>query len=253
MTRSRGAALVLVARSAWDTITAELDRVAPREGVLLPLVALERLGGDAPCAPMRLADIETVVLAEAIRVPAHLQANSLAHVSALRGADALVDAQVRALVRRSPRLRTAAFLHSHPFAARSTWPSHGDITGHLEPQLAHNQTCGLEASFSFIACGRWHLPCFAMDAHRRVIPLGDAEVVPDTDPHVVRARASRPRRFWLRDWLAQWIDRGFTPRVDELFDGWLRARIELAARRVLVVLFPLAFPALPARYHVVHR
>ncbi|MDQ3341899.1 MAG: hypothetical protein M4D80_42680 [Myxococcota bacterium] len=242
---------IVVAQSCWNAITFELDRVAPREGVVLPLVAIEHRA--EPCARIALADITTLAIAEVRCVPAELQENALLRVAALPRSDAWADAVVLPLVRRSPRLRAAAYLHSHPFAHERTWPSGGDIDGHMLPLLERNRACGLFASFSFIACSRWKLPCFAMDAERRVIELGNAEIVDDADPIITRARATRPPRFWLKRWRQRLRARGFAPHVDELFDGWTRARIDLDAHRVLVVLFPLAFPDETPLYFVVDR
>lgn len=244
---------VVVARSSWETIVRELDRVAPREGVLLPLVGIEHRAD--PCASIGLCDIATVVLAEARSVPAHLQDNSLVHVAALPTSDAWADEVVLSLVRRSPRLRAAAYLHSHPFAIERTSPSHGDIHGHMRPLLARNADAGLFASFSFIACrtirATWRLPCFAMDARERVSELGNAEIVDDSDEIVRRARAPRASRSLLRRWRSSLRARGFSVRVDELFGGWSRIRVPLGADRVLVALFPIDFPASPPRYHLV--
>jgi hypothetical protein len=245
---------VVVARSCWEVITRELDRVAPNEGVLLPLVALDRRWPDAdPCAPVGLPDLAAVVLAEVRCLPAHLQHNSLAHVAALPCADAWADGVVLPLVRRHPRLRAAAYLHSHPFAAGHTRPSAGDITGHMLPLLRRNAEAGLDASFSFIACpgGRtWRLSCFAMDARRHILDLGAAEIVDDDDPAIRRARTERPTRPLLRRWKHQLRRRGLALRADELFDGWSRVRIWLGDH-VLVALFPIDFPAAPPRYHLV--
>jgi hypothetical protein len=242
---------VVVAQSSWNAIELELDRVAPREGVLLPFVAIEH--EREPCAPIRLADIKTLAIADVRAVPPELQHASPVHVAALPRADAWADATVLPLVRRYPRLRAAAYLHSHPFAYGTTSPSRTDIDGHMLPLLARNSECGLYASFSFIACDRWKLPCFAIDVSRRVIELGNAEIVDDADPIITRARTQRPPRFWLKRWKQRLRARGLAPYVDELFDGWTRARIALDADRVLVVLFPLEFPEAAPRYVIVDR
>jgi hypothetical protein len=157
-------------------------------------------------------------------------------------------------VRRHPRLRAAAYLHSHPFAIGRTWPSGGDLEGHMLPMLRRNAEAGLEASFSFIACrggGGWRLPCFAMDARGRVIELDAPEVVDDGDEAIRRARSERASRCLVRRWRQQLQRRGLAPRADELFDGWSRVRVRLGGERVLVALFPLDFPAAPPRYHLV--
>ncbi|MEW5848788.1 MAG: hypothetical protein AB2A00_08235 [Myxococcota bacterium] len=253
---------VVVARSCWNAITTELDRVAPLEGVLLPLVALDLRDSHAnPCSPVGLLDVATVVLAEARCLPPRLQHNSAARVLALPQADAWADGVVVPLVRRHPRLRAAAYLHSHPFATEQTWPSGGDVHGHMVPLLRRNVDAGLQVSFSFIACRSrdqrgWLLPCFAMDARERVVELGNAEVVADNDDAVVRARhlslQRTPARFLLRRWRQQLRRHGLTPRVDELFDGWVRAKIRVDGQRVLVVLFPMDFPSTAPRYHLVN-
>lgn len=242
---------IVVAQSCWNAIAFELERVAPREGVVLPLVAIEHRC--EPCAPIELADITTLAIAEVRCLPPALQHNTLVRVAALPCSDAWADAVVLPLVRRFPRLRTAAYLHSHPFAAERTFPSGGDVDGHMRPLLARNRSGGLHAAFSFIACGRWRLPCFALDGAGRVVELGEAELVEDADPIIARARAARPPRFWLKRWKQRLRARGLAPQLDELFDGWTRARVPLDAHRVLVALFSLAFPAEPPRYHVVDR
>jgi hypothetical protein len=249
---------ILVARSCWEVITGELDRVAPAEGVLLPLVALDRRSPDAdPCAPVGLRELAAVVLAEVRCLPPHLQHNGLARVAALPSADAWADGVVLPLVRRAPRLRAAAYLHSHPFAIGHTWPSAGDVEGHMIPLWRRNAEAGLDASFSFIACaaggGGWRLPCFALggDARGRVVELGAAEVVDDDHDAIRRARAPRASRCLLRRWRHQLHRRGLALRADELFDGWSRVRVRLGAHRVLVALFPVDFPGAPPRYHLV--
>jgi len=245
---------VVVARSAWKTIVDELDRVAPREGVLLPLVALEARTPH-PCTSIKLGAIDTLVLAEAHCVPPHLQEQSTVHVEALPTSDAWADDIVADSLRRSPRLRAAAYLHSHPFAFHRTSPSRGDIDGHMKPLLGRNTDAGLEASFSFIACtswrGSWNLPCFAMDPRERVIELGNSVVVADDDPRVVRALAPRRSRSLVRRWRRHLLRHGFTVTVDDLFGGWIRARVAIAPDLVLVVLFPLDCPASPPRYDLV--
>ncbi len=92
-----------------------------------------------------------------------------------------------------------------------------------------------------------------MDASGRVIALGATEIVDDADPIIARARTQRPPRFWLKRWKQRLRARGLAPHVDELFDGWTRARIALDAHRILVVLFPLDFPDAPPRYFVVDK
>jgi hypothetical protein len=244
---------IVVAESSWQTIVDELDRVAPAEGVLLPLVALEH--AKPPCAPIELADVTSVALAEVRVVPPHLQVNSGAHVAALASCDAWADDVVLPLVRRHPRLRAAAYLHSHPFATEHTWPSGTDVSGHMLPLLRRMVDTGLHASFSFIACrsydGGWRLPCFAIDRRERVIELGNATVVPDTAATIQRARCERAQRWLVRRWKRQLVRRGLAVRTDELFDGWLRVQVKLGAERTLVVLFPVDFPAAPPRYHLV--
>ncbi len=246
---------IVVAQSSWNVISRELDRVAPDEGVLLPLVALEHDNDSlGPCAPIGLTDVSALVLAEVRCVPPELQRNSLMRVATLPSSDTWADGIVHELVRRHPRVRAAAYLHSHPFCERSTWPSPADIDGHMRPLLARNAEAGLYASFSFIACRNgsgWALPCFAMDARGRVSELGDSEVIDDRDDLVVRARAGRTSRPWLKRWRSELRRLGFWPRLDELFGGWSRVRVPLDRHRVLVALFPIEFPALPAQYHVV--
>lgn len=244
---------LLVAESTWRTIVGELDRVAPAEAVLLPLVALEH--ARPPCAPIELADIATLVLADVRVVPAHLQENSGAHVAALASCDAWADDVVLPLVRRHPRLRAAAYLHSHPFATEHTWPSGTDVTGHMIPLLRRMVDTGLHASFSFIACraygGGWRLPCFAIDRRERVLELGTATVIPDDAPAIRRARCERAQRWLVRRWRRQLARRGLAVRCEDLFDGWLRVQVRLAAERTLVALFPVDFPSSPPRYHIV--
>jgi len=244
---------LVVAESCWRTIVDELDRVSPDEAVLLPLVALEH--GKPPCAPIELADVTTVALAEVRALPPHLQDNGGAHVVALATSDAWADDVVLPLVRRKPCLRAAAYLHSHPFATEHTWPSGGDVAGHMIPLLRRMAATGLHASFSFIACraygGGWRLPCFAIDRRERVIELGNATVVPDTAASIQRARRERTRRWLVRRWKRQLVRRGHTVRADELFDGWLRIQVRLDGERMLVALFPVDFPDAPPRYHVV--
>lgn len=241
---------VEIAASCLDQVEAELDRVAPREGLAVPLVWLARRAPDpGPTATLRLEQIEKVVIARVLLVPPDKQLNSGVRVGVLGETDALVAEATRRLTRRHPRLRACAYLHSHPFARGSTWPSRGarcDYEGHMLPLLDRGLQAGLATCFSAIACrtddGRgWLLQVFALDDDRRIVDLGFARRVPDADPDVARAllpALSRRRSARLvRAWLARLRRARVAYRADELFDGWLRI---IAGS--LVALVPPDFP-----------
>ncbi len=257
---------IKIGASCWRQVTTELNRTFPLEGVALPLVGLiPRRADFNPCATMELQDIRTVVLARVVLVPGELQVNQYARVGVRSRTDRVVNREVERLTRRFPRLRACAYLHSHPFAHGSTWPSsgcRGDYEGHMLPLLRRNRDAALNTSFSFIACrgerGGWRLQGFALGGDERVVDLGFAAVVPDDDPELGyplrRPRIWRPPyRQVLRRWRRE-LKRARLPFVyDELFDGWQRCVIEAGPDRALVILLPMDFPDRAPWYHVVHK
>jgi hypothetical protein len=257
---------VSVAAGCWAEIVSELDRVAPCEAIALPLLALLPRGAEErnPCAPLELEDLEELVIARVVLVPEQRQINALARVSVLPLTDELVNARAAAELRRFPRLRACAYLHSHPFARGSTWPSSGmtgDLDGHMRPLLRHNADSGLHTSFSFIACrtddgGGWRLQGFALDRRGEVIDLGFAEPLAE---HRLRRLllpplgAREPFRHLLRRWRRELRRTRVRYESDDLFDGWRRTIVELDPQRALVILLPLDFPLCPLRCFVVDR
>jgi hypothetical protein len=256
---------VSVAVDCWTAIVAELDRVDPCEAIALPLLALvPRAEERNPCAPLGLEELEEVIIARVVLVPEQRQINAPARVSVLPLTDELVNARVAAELRSFPRLRACAYLHSHPFARGSTWPSRGlagDVDGHMRPLLRHNVESGLHASFSLIACrgadGRgWRLQAFALDPRGEVIDLGFAE--PLAEHRLGRLllpplSAREPFRHLLRRWRRELRRARARCESDELFDGWRRTIVELDRQRALVILLPLDFPLRPPRCFVVDR
>ncbi|HEY3448112.1 MAG TPA: hypothetical protein VGK67_17275 [Myxococcales bacterium] len=241
---------VEIAQSCLDQVASELTRVAPREGLAVPLVWLSRRPPEpGPTATLHLAHLEKVVIAGVVLVPAEKQLNSGFRVGVLGETDGLVAQATKRLTRRHPRLRACAYLHSHPFARGSTWPSRGarcDYEGHMLPLLERGLQAGLATSFSVIACrpnggDGWKLQTFALDDERRIVDLGFAQPIPDDHPDVARAllpALSRRRGARLvRAWLHKLRRASVATRVDELFDGWLRI-----IAGPLVALVPPGFP-----------
>jgi len=251
----------------FSQVTRELNRVLPHEGILVPLVALSLADpGHNPCAAIHLDDIAEILIAAVVLVPHDKQVNHWARVSVLPHTDDTINADIEARVRLFPRLRAAAYLHSHPFAHGSTAPSHGtscDYEGHMLPLLEANRMSGLLTSFSFIACrgphGRgWRLQCFALNSRAEIVDVGFARVVPDGDPRVLAALTpaipTRPvARAMLRHAHTELRRRGLTYTTDELFDGWRRTIIRLSRRLAAVVLVPVDYPTEAPRYFVVDR
>jgi hypothetical protein len=238
---------VVVPVDTWSVIRQELDRVAPQEAVVLPLVSLVRnAGAPHPCVTTDLEHLDGVVLAQAIPVPPSLQRNTSVHVSALPGADAWLDARVEAAVREAPSLRSAAYLHSHPFATGDTSPSGPDIQGHMKPMLRKKTEEGLRVSLSFIACRArmtaegWLLRVFACTPGQTVVDLGTTEVVNVSHPWVRLARLPHGRHRGMRGTLRRWRRAAFEARlpvaVDDLMDGWVRVRVNAGGHRTLVAL-----------------
>jgi hypothetical protein len=225
---------VLVPLDTWSVITRELSRVAPAEGVMLPLVALARnLDAPHPCITTTLRGLEAVVLNEVITVPPALQRNGMVNVAVLPGTDALLDAATTAACRARPALRVVAHLHSHPFARGHTWPSHTDIHGHMRPLLSKARAEGLDTTWSFIACRNrnddgWVLQAFALD-QGEVVDLGPARLVDPQHRLVREARLPNARLRGLAGLVRRWRKAasplGLWVRVDPLLDGWTRLRV----------------------------
>lgn len=213
-----------VAESAWRSICAELDRVAPAEAVLVPLCAVEYLSSE-PWRTRTLADVRRVVITHALTLPAALQRNQRFCVAALPDADDALNALSAPLLRLHPRLRACAFLHSHPFAHGATWPSATDLVGHMIPLNDKNRAAALDTSFSFIACvaaAGWRLQAFALSAAGQPVELGAVEVVADASPFVRKALSKRASGAVLRNWRRRARGLGYRVASRSLFDGWTR-------------------------------
>jgi len=253
--------------SCWQRLVAELDRVAPAEGIAVPLLALTmRDPSRNPCATIGLADLARVTIGELVLVPDSQQINGAVRVSVLPRTDHLVNCQVARLLEQYPRLRACAYLHSHPFAIGSTQPSRGlrcDYEGHMLPLWHDNRAAGLDTSFSFIACRGplgwgWRLCCFALDPSGAIVDLGWARVKTDVDvgqpgplQHAVEQR--EPLRQVLRGYRRELRRRGFFCSSEELFDGWQRTVVPIDAATALVILLPIDFPEQPPRFFRVDR
>ncbi len=256
---------ILISASCWRQMSAELDRVAPAEGVMVPLVALEMVRPEHnPCARIELTEIARLVIARLVTVPPELQVNRGARVHVLPRTNRAVNGRLEREIARRPRLRACSYLHSHPFAVGTTRPSRGwgcDYEGHLLPLWRHNRRGGLDTSFSFIACrhpaGGWRLLGFGLDDEQRIVDLGPAEIVSDADPAVQRALLlglwDRPAdRAVLRRWRRELHRKGLNPRHEELFGGWQRLIFNLDHGRRGVALVPIEFPAVEPQLWVVN-
>ncbi len=251
----------------WRQVCAELDRVRPAEGLAVPLVALApRLPDFNPCSLLELEDLGEILIAAAVLVPEDRQVNQAARVSVLPDTNRRVNRRVEKLVARFPRLRSCAYLHSHPFARGGTWPSRGpgcDYDGHMLPLLERNREAGLNTSFSFIACRAddersWCLQAFALDRCRQIVDLGFVRPVDERGP-TVRAALARGLtarhlpRVMLRHWRRELDLRRVRYQVDELFDGWTRTIVHASESTAVVVLLPLDFPERPPGFFRVNK
>ena len=246
----------LMGMRAWRELSAELERVAPAEGLAIPLMALELRHGLAhPAQTLHLEHIKRVLIPRLFFLPARLQANHAARVQALAGSDAHLQTRIDHCLDLYPRLRPAGFIHSNPFASLHTWPSsgaRGDIEGHLLPLRARNLEAGLATSFSLIACRKgkgsgWRLQAFALDRHKRVRDCGLVRPAPDSHPALRRAlRGNALQRQAGRDrlgpWLADMEHAGFLIEMRTLFDGWLRCDLNRGSLRCRSILLPPDFP-----------
>ena len=253
---------VLVHPTCWSQLVAELDRVYPCEGLAVPLVALLRGAEVNPCASVGLDEIDELIIARAVLVPGEYQVNGPLRVGVVQRTDDVVNARIAAELRRFPRLRACAYLHSHPFARERTWPSGADIEGHMVSLLQHNRGAQLQAAFSFIACrasdgSAWHLHSFALDASGRVVDLGRAAPAEDASllhRLLLPPLAQRPPfSHLLRRWRRELRRAGLRHETDQVFDGWVRTIIQLPHERRAVILVPLDFPLTAPRCFVVAR
>ncbi|MBN2361999.1 MAG: hypothetical protein JXR83_21285 [Deltaproteobacteria bacterium] len=258
---------VEITESCWRRVVAELDRVAPDEGIAVPLLALTmRDQARNPCAMIELDDIARATIAQLVLVPDGQQVNRVVRVSVLPHTDQIVNAEVARLLGRFPRLRACAYLHSHPFAIGSTRPSRGqscDYEGHMLPLWRDNRAAGLDTSFSFIACrdplGRgWRLCCFALDGRGEIVDLGWAQVVADPDasrpgPLQLGVEQRDPLRQVLRGFRRELRRRGWYCCSDELFDGWQRTVVRIDAQWAAAILLPIDFPDRAPLFFLVDR
>ena len=253
---------VRIRRSSWSTIQAELNRVAPAEGLAVPLVHLSRRQADAdPCAPLSLVDLDGILIADVVLVPAGLQHNLPYRVRVQAHTDQRVNRKLQARLDRHPRLRACAYLHSHPFARGDTWPSGGDLHGHLWPLLERNTQAGLELSLTFLACRDsgaqgWKLQAFSLSRDGVTRNLGFARPVMDDSPAVraalrgpLHARAAFLKlMFRFRQALRL---RRLVYRTEELFGGWLRTVVCPGSAHSAAALMPIDYPARPIRFYAV--
>lgn len=253
--------------AAWATTQTELSRVSPREGVLVPLIALEmKSGKDNPCRLTTLHDIARVTMARVLTVPSDLQCNQAARVHLLQSADHVVNQQILSLTRRYPLLRACGYIHSHPFAVGTTSPSVGhrcDYQGHMLPMLQHNRACGLNTSFSFIACRafpqntagreRWKLLAFALDHQKEIVELGEVATLSGDAAILRRARLPHlyrrtPQKYLLRRFRRALKKLGSHVCCDGLYGGWVRLVVQRRGTPPVVVLVPLTFPQQDMRF-----
>ncbi|MBI4864310.1 MAG: hypothetical protein HY815_29235 [Candidatus Riflebacteria bacterium] len=256
-----------MSQRCWRRTVTELDRVSPREGIVVPLVALTMRRPDFnPCTGIELEEIDELVVASTVLVPADRQVNGPARVSVLASTNHQVNRSIQRIVTRFPRLRACAYLHSHPFARGGTWPSRGpgcDYDGHMIPLFERNREAGLNTSFSFIACRAgsgdgWVIAAFALDRWRRIVDLGFVEVADDSSASVrdalVESLHSRADvRSMLHRFKGELARRGLGFRIDELFGGWLRVVIDLGDSCAAVLLLPVEFPRRVPEFFTVRR
>ncbi|MBI2570256.1 MAG: hypothetical protein HYV63_24905 [Candidatus Schekmanbacteria bacterium] len=258
---------VKIAATAFARMCAELDRVCPREAVLVPAIALTMRNPDRnPCAMIKLQDLAEILVARVVLMPPDRQINRAAAVCVRAATDEIVGLEVQDLLDRYPRLRACGYIHSHPFAQGSTWPSSGpggDIEGHMLPLLARNRACNLDLSLSLIACRDpvapgWKLQAFALASEvGPVLDLGFAareqgageraalarSLMPPHESRPDAARVLRRLRTGLRD-------RGATYEEDALFDGWIRIVTTHPRQARAVLLIPPDFPRSGARVYL---
>ncbi len=246
----------LMGMRAWQELCGELDRVAPDEGLAVPLMSIElRRGLAHPVQTMYLDQIKHVIIPRLFLLPGHLQDNRWARVQALAGSDDALQSRIDRCLDLYPRLRPAGFIHSHPFAKARTWPSsgpRGDIEGHLKPLMQRNGQSGLATGFSLIACrnrsGRgWKLQAFALDRQGQVSDCGMVQPAPEGHPALRRAlrghaMQQQAGRKIILPWLQHMKSSGLQVQTQSLFDGWLRCDLSRNEERLISVLLPADFP-----------
>lgn len=259
---------VLITDRAWRVITREIDHFVSHPGgeteaIVHPLFGIlpsaRRL--KAPWETLELEDLSYFIVPFAAPPPRKFCDHS-AYRAGFRFNNReereellkVVNSWSLALCEKYSPALELGYVHSHQFATGWTSPSGVDYGRVLSlwRYLSGTPSLNLNTALEIIICrrgrwsfrGRWKACCFAFDQYQSFANLGEADIVPENDPRVLKLLTrSYPRRKLGLAWEKH--QKKLLPQieaVDEFHFGWRTFRINCGGSRYLFVHLPPSFP-----------
>lgn len=258
---------VLITESAWVAILDEINSWASqhKEGALYNLFGFQRAYRcfKPPWKMLELDDIDYFVVPYVWPLPHKFWDNGTTHVRLRLANDEEATEfsnQVDAWAENVDPYQRFEFgcIHSHPFGYGRTWPSSGGeetdfprifrMWEHLYKQRNLNVAIEIILSRSLDASKQWTACCFAFfvsDGKKKIMYLGEAEIVPDNDRRVQRILCipyrSQPMGAEWEEW--QMASISGLKEIHEYDFGWISYEIEYKAGQYLFIHLPPSFPA----------
>ncbi len=262
---------VLISKSAWNIIECEIGHFAAdgnKEAIVYPLFGFLRASQciKSPWEPINLTDIDTFVVTHAFAPPREYCNHSQVRAG-LQFPSPEVEERYENALQAWARQYTSQYptleignIHSHPFATGCTTPSGigGDYT-RIYSLWQHMMTRGVNTALEIIVCRskktsqvHWIACCFGFDNGQKVVSLGAATIVSDSDSRV-RKVLSRPFRELAQGPLWENAQRQNVPQLHTFrraSNGWIAIGAEVEGNRQLAVYLPPSFPNAP---HVLYQ